>query len=123
MAIRDKLRKNAAPLLAPGETIQSIFPAQTTSQYFALISYWIILLKNANRVVVVTDRRILICKSGKITATPVKGIEHELPRSTKIGPATGLWYRFEAPTGKLYVNRRYFKDIETADAAVVALAS
>jgi hypothetical protein len=120
VAIRDKLRKNAAPLLAPGEQIQSIFPAQTTSQYFALISYWIIMAKNAYRVVVVTDRRILICKSGRLAMTPVKGIEHELPRGTKIGPATGLWYRFEAPTGKLYINRRYFKDVEAADTAIAA---
>jgi hypothetical protein len=118
VALRDKLRVNATPLLAPGETIQAVFPAQTTSQYFALISYWIIVLKNAYKVVVVTDRRILVCKSGRITQSPVKAIEHELPRWTRIGPATGLWYRFDAPSGKLYVNRRFFKDIEAADAVL-----
>jgi hypothetical protein len=56
LAIREKLRENAAHHLQPGETSQSVFCAQTTSQYFASISYWIILLSNAYRVVVVTDR-------------------------------------------------------------------
>ena len=56
MAIRDKLRKNAAPALQPGESVQSIFCAQTVSAYFALVSIWIIMFSNAYRVVVVTDR-------------------------------------------------------------------
>jgi hypothetical protein len=117
VAIRGKLRTNAAPLLAPGEQIQSVFPGQTTSQYFALISWWIILFKNAYRVVVVTDRRILVCRSGRMSMTPVKAIERELPRATRIGPPSGLWYRCESLGGKLYIHRRFFKDIEAADAA------
>jgi hypothetical protein len=118
MAIRDKLSKNAAPLLQPGEVIQATFPAQTTSQYFALISYWIIIFKNAYRVVVVTDRRILVCSSGRVTMTPVKEVLRELPRATRIGPASGLWYKTEALGERLYVNKRFHKDIAAADAAI-----
>src|SRR5438128_70490 len=102
MAIRDKMRANAAPFLQPGETIQAVFGAQTTSQYFALISYWIIIFSNAYRVVVVTDRRILVCKSGRVTVTPIKEVLREVPRNTKIGPASGLWYRTEALGERLY---------------------
>ncbi len=79
MALRDKLRKNAAPHLQPDETIQAVFCAQTTSAYLALISYWILLFSNGYRVIVVTDRRILVCKSGRTTMTPVKEILLELP--------------------------------------------
>src|SRR6266508_3027723 len=104
MAIRDTMRANAAPLLQPGETIQAIFGAQTTSQYFALLSYWIIIFSNAYRVVVVTDRRILVCKSGRVTTTPVKDGLRELPRNTKIGPASGLWFRCESLGERLYIN-------------------
>jgi len=115
MAIRDTLRRNAAPLLAPDETVQAIFPAQTTSAYFALVSYWIIVFSNAYRVIVVTDRRILVCRSGRFRITPVKGVLREVPRGVTIGPAHGLWYRFDVLGEKLYVNRRFFKDVETAD--------
>jgi hypothetical protein len=117
MAIRDTLRRNAAPLLAPGETVQAIFPAQTTSAYFALLSYWIIVFSDAYRVVVVTDRRILLCRSGRFRVTPVKGVLREVPRSVIIGPATGLWYRCDALGEKLYINRRFFKDVEIADSS------
>jgi hypothetical protein len=115
MAIRDTLRRNAAPLLTPGESVQAIFPAQTTSAYFALLSYWIIILSKAYRVVVVTDRRILVCRSGRFRITPVKEVLREVPRSVTIGPAHGLWYRCDVLGEKLYINRRFFKDIETAD--------
>lgn len=118
MALRDKLRANAAPLLQPGENIQAIFCGQTTSQYFALISYWIILFTNAYRVVVVTDRRILVCKSGRFRITPVKAVLRELPRNTRIGPPSGLWWRCETLGERLYINKRFHKDVNAADAAV-----
>jgi hypothetical protein len=117
MAIRDTLRKNAAPLLAPDELLQAILPAQTTSQYFSLLSFWIIVFRNSYRVIVVTDRRILVCGSGRFRVTPVKGVLRELPRSIVIGPAHGLWYRFDVLGEKMYVNRRFFKDVEAADGA------
>ncbi len=120
MAIRDTMRANAAHLLQPGETIQAIFGAQTTSQYFALLSYWIIIFKNAYRVVVVTDRRILVCKSGRFRMTPVNAVLHEAPRATQIGPASGLWYKTEALGERLYIAKRFHKDIAEADALMAA---
>jgi hypothetical protein len=121
MAIRDKYRANAQPYLEPGEQVQEAFGAQTTSQYFALISYWIILLRNAYRVVVVTDRRILVCTAGRFQTAKVTGVELELPRATRIGPAHGLWYKTEALGPKpLYVHKRFHKDIAAADAQVDA---
>jgi hypothetical protein len=45
----------------------------------------------------------------------VKGILRELPRSIIIGPAHGLWYRFDSLGEKMYVNKRFFKDVEAAD--------
>jgi hypothetical protein len=115
MAIRDKIRANAAPVLQPGEVIQAVIPAQTTSQYLAIISYWIIILSNAYRVIVVTDRRILVCRSGRFRVTRVKEVLRELPRQTMIGPAHGLWYRVDSLGERLYINKRFHKDISTAD--------
>jgi hypothetical protein len=118
MAIRDKLRTNAAHVLQPGEQIQSIFAAQTASPYWALLSYWIVLFKNAYRVVIVTDKRILVCKSGRLTTTPVNDIVGEFPRSTKIGPASGVWYKCDTLGDRLYIHKRYHKDVAAADAVV-----
>jgi hypothetical protein len=120
VALRDTLRANAGQLLHPGETIQSVFCAQTTSQYFALISVWIILLTNAYRVVVVTDRRILVCSSGRMRMTPVKEILREFPRNTRIGQPSGLWWRCDSLGERLYINKRFHKDVNAADAVPTA---
>jgi hypothetical protein len=116
VAIRDKIRANAGHLLRPGEVIQAVIPAQTVSQYFALISYWIIIFANAHRVIVATDQRILVCRSGRFTMTPVGAVEREVPRGTLIGPAHGLWYKCESLGERLYIHRRFHKDIAEADA-------
>ena len=99
-----------------------MFCAQTTSQYFALLSYWIIILKNSYRVVAVTDRRILVCGSGRLSMTKVSGVERELPRGTRIGPPSGLWWKCETLGERLYVNKRFHKDVEAADAALAPAA-
>jgi hypothetical protein len=88
-----------------------VVPAQTTSQYFALISFWIIIFKNAYRNIVVRDRGMLVCRSCRFTLSPVKEVVAEYPRSTKIGLPHGLWYRCDVFGDKLYINRRFFKDI------------
>jgi hypothetical protein len=120
MALRDQVRANAAHLLQPGETIQAVFCAQTTSQYFALLSVLIIILSDAYRVVVVTDRRILVCRSGRLRMTPVKDVIRELPRDTLIGSPSGLWWRCETLRERLYINWRFHKDVITADTVLTA---
>ena len=121
MVLRDKLRSNAAPLLQPGETIQAVFCAQTVSAYFALISAWIIILSDAYRVVVVTDRRIMVCRSGRFRMSPVKAIEAELPRSVRIGDPSGLWWPCTTLGRKIYVHRRFHNDVRQADAALMGM--
>jgi|SRR5579862_9508281 len=122
MALRDKIRANAAPFLEAGEEIQAVIPAQTMSAYWVLLSYWIILASNGLRVIVVTDRRILLCQSGRVRMTLVREVLAELPRQTVIGPAHGLWYRTDALGQRLYINRRFHKDLAAADAAIGAPA-
>lgn len=120
MAIRDKLRSNAAHVLQPGETVQAVFTAQTASPYLALISYWIVIFKNAYRVVVVTDQRILVCRAGRASVTAVKDVVAEFPRNTRIGPATGVWYKCDTLGERLYIHKRFHKDVAEADAQLPA---
>jgi hypothetical protein len=77
----------------------------------------VIIFKNAYRVVVVTDRRILVCRSGRLGVTKVNEVIDELPRHTQIGPASGLWYKCETLGERLYIHKRFHKDIAQVDAA------
>jgi hypothetical protein len=122
MAIRDKLVASAAPYLQEGEQIQAVFSAQTMSQWMALISFWIIIFGNAYRVVVVTDRRILVCQTKRFQTTKITGVEREVPRATQIGPASGLWYKTDVLGQKLYIHKRFGKDVAAADAALASQA-
>ena len=91
-----------------------MIPAQSVSPYFRLI------FSNAYRVIVVTDQRILVCRCGRIAFTPVGEVEREVPRGTRIGPATGVWYKTESLGKPLYIYRRFYKDVAEADALAAA---
>jgi hypothetical protein len=116
MALRDKLQKAVAPYLESGETVQAVFAAQTKSANFALISYWILVFKKAWRVVAVTEHRIVVFRCGRGGTTKVEGIATETRRHTRIGPTKGLWYRVDNLGERLYVHKRFHKDIDAADA-------
>jgi len=123
MALRDKMLSSSAQYLQPGETAEAVFGAQTTSQYLFLLTGMIgFLIMNSYRIVVVTPQRILVLDAGKMTMSKARGVITELPRSTRLGPPSGVWHTVPATGEKLRVHRRFFKDIETADAAIPAAA-
>ena len=123
MALRDKMRESAAQYLRPGEQIQAVFSAQTGSAklqmmpLFGALGALILLLISKVRMFVVTDQRILVLDGGKFTQTRARGVVAELPRATKLGPATGIWYTIDTGHEKVRVHRRFFKDIAAADGA------
>ncbi len=44
-----------------------------------------------------------------------RGVVTELPRSTRLGPGTGMWQQVSAGQEKLRVHRRFFfKDMQIA---------
>jgi hypothetical protein len=121
VALRDAMRDSATPYLQPGETVQAVFGAQTASQWLAaLTGVFVFLGFNRYRIFVVTQQRILVLDAGKSSMKKARGIVMELPRSTRLGPATGLWYVIPAGQEKLRVHRRFFKDIEASDSAAAA---
>lgn len=117
MAIRDTIRATAARLLEPGETIQAVIPAQTINAWLGLLVYWIIVFNSPYRVIIVTDQRILVCRSSRFRIAHVTEVLHVLPRATQIGPPTGLWYRYEGLGERLYIHRRFHVDVLAADSA------
>ncbi len=121
MALRDSMRDSAAQYLQPGETIQAVIGAQTASQWLAgLTGMFVFLSLNKYRMIVVTPSRIAVLDTGKVSMKKARGMVAELPRSTRLGPGAGLWHQIPAGGETLRVHRRFFKDIETADATPAA---
>ena len=116
MALRDKLRERAQPLLEPGENIEEVFLAQEGKSWMLGLGGGILLLLFAKPlVVVVTDRSVVVFRQSKLTATP-KGRLARLPRNTKIGPVKGLWSKVVLNGVQVYIHRRFHNDVKRADA-------
>lgn len=122
MALRDSMADSAAPYLRPGERVQAVIGAQTASQWLAgLTGIFAFLALNRYRILVVTPARILVLDAGKTSMKKAHDVVTELPRSTRLGPGTGMWHRIPAGGETLRVHRRFFKDLDAADAAVAAV--
>ena len=116
MSLRDSMRDSATQYLQPGEPIQAVIGAQTASPLLAgLTGVFVFLGFNHYRILVVTPTRIVVLDAGKTSFKKARGVVTELPRSTRLGPATGLWHQIPAGGETLRVHRRFFKDIEIAD--------
>ena len=121
MALRDTMRSTAAQFLQPGEQIQAVIGAQTASQWVAaLTGVFLFLGLNRYRILAVTPTRIVVLDAGKASMAKARGVVTELPRSTRLGPGTGIWHKIPAGEETLRVHRRFFKDLETADSVGAA---
>jgi hypothetical protein len=121
MALRDTMRDSAAQYLQPGEQVQAVIGAQTASQYIAaLTGIFVFLGLNHYRILAVTPNRILVLDAGNVSMKKARGVVMELPRSTRLGPATGMWHQIPAGKETLRVHRRFFTDIQTADSRIMA---
>ena len=123
MSLRDAMRDSAVPYLEPGEPVQAVIGAQTASQYLAAITgVFVFLGLNRYRILAVTPTRIVVLDAGKASMKKARGVVTVLPRSTRLGPATGLWHQIPVGRETLRVHRRFFKDIEAADGVIAATA-
>ncbi|SRR5713226_4184398 len=121
MAIRDSMRNSTAAFLQPDEQVQAVLGAQTASQYLAVLTgVFVFLGLNRYRIIAVTPQRILVLDAGKVSMRKARGVVAELPRSTRLGPTSGVWHVVTVDGRKLRVHRRFFKDIEIADSAQAA---
>jgi hypothetical protein len=53
-----------------------------------------------------------------LTVKKARGLVTELPRSTRLGPGTGIWHQVTVGQEKLRVHRRFFKDMQIADSRI-----
>lgn len=117
VAIRDKMRESVEPYLEPGEQIQAVWAGQSHSQWLMVATGFIpFLFFNRYMTVAATDRRILVGDSGRWSQTKFNEVVAEAPRQSQVGPASGLWHRTDSLGVTMRVHKRFFKDIEQADA-------
>lgn len=128
MSVREELQRAAAPYLGQGETVQVIFTGQTASPLAAaatmnggLIGGLIAGAAGGNRlrIFVVTTQRILVLDApmprGLTWTVKQTSVVAELPRSTRLGPPSGLWYKIPVDGKRVRVHRRRFAQIREAD--------
>jgi hypothetical protein len=123
MALRDKLAERVQPLLEPGEQVQEVALSQTgPSPYLAIITY-LIFFAVKRRIIVATDRGIVVVRAGAWSGTSAKEVLARLPRSTRIGPLSGLWAKAEINGEKQWIHKRFHGDIARADSVAVTGAA
>lgn len=121
MALRDKLVERTQPYLEPGEQVRHVFMGQTgPSPFFAALSWLIILFAGEYFIFAVTDRAILVMKAGKLVSSKPKSLEARLPRNTQLGPVKGIWGQTNALGKRVWVHKRFHKDIQAADSELTA---
>jgi hypothetical protein len=120
MALRDKLHKRAEPFMEPGEQIREVFLAQSGPNPNLTFLTWLVVFFTQYRVVAVTDRAIVVLAAPRFRPSFPKSVVARLDRNIKLGPpAGGLWSPVNLPGDKpTYVHRRFYKDVEAADAAM-----
>lgn len=78
------------------------------------------------RVIVVTDKSIVICKAvGKINASIPKEVLYRLPRDTRLGPvqpAGGMWGHIQVGDKRMWLALSLRQFIEQADAELAVPA-
>src|ERR1700733_13398180 len=107
------MRDSATQYLQPGEPVQAVIGAQTSSQWLAaLTGIFVFLHLNRYRILAVTPTRIMVLDAGRSSMKKARGVVMELPRSTRLGPGTGMSHQISAGTETLRVYRGFFQDME-----------
>lgn len=123
MALRDKLAERVQPLLEPGEQVQEVLCSQTgPSPYWAALTY-IIFFVVKRRIIVATDRAIVIVQAGSWTGTSAKQVLARLPRGTRIGPVSGMWAKVEINGERQWIHKRFHGDVARADSVAAPVGA
>jgi hypothetical protein len=121
MGIREKMVERSQPFLEPGERVHQAIWCQTGGSPWLLFLTTLATLFFKYRIVLVTDRAIVVLQSSRWMAKP-KAPLARLPRHLYFGPMSGVWGHTEVTGEKLYIHRRFHKDVQAADAELQAMS-
>jgi hypothetical protein len=119
-SLREKLAERAGPYLQQGEQVRQVFLAQGGPNPYWSFLTWLIFFAVKPRIIVVTDGSIIVLAAGRMAPSkPIAGPPLAvLPRQTPFGPVSGLWSVINLNGEKLWVHKRFHKDVAAADAAI-----
>jgi hypothetical protein len=123
MSARDKMAQRSLPFLPPGTQIRHAFYGQTgpSPYFFFLIGFLILFLAGMRyRIVAVADNAIYVLECGFWGYQP-KRVLTALPRQTRFGPVSGLWAGVVVGNERIWVHKRFQKDVEAADAELAGV--
>jgi hypothetical protein len=118
VAPHDSMLNSSAPFLRYGEPVQAVIGAQAARAGWAALTGVMLPGFSRHRIIVATPGRILVLDAGRSGLRKARGVVAELPRSTRLGPVTGLWHQIPVGPEILRVHRRFFADVDTADATM-----
>jgi len=119
-APRADLVERATPFLPAGSEIRQAFVAQSAPSFAAFVVTYVTgltLFGNRYRCVAVTRDAIYVLDGTKASggARP-RALVATLPRSTRLGPASGRWAELDLAGERHWVHRRFHDQIAAADA-------
>lgn len=111
MAIR------AQQFVEPGERIERVVMARTgpSPWWSGIIGIGFLLGMTKYRLLVVTDRNVIVLSAGGLNGTLPKGMIRRLRRPTNFGPTSGLWAKVEVANEDLWVHKRFQSGLALAD--------
>jgi hypothetical protein len=107
----EKLAERVAPFLEPGEHVQVVFPASDD---------WAPQSSDKRFYIVVTDRAIVVLDIKGLAGHP-SAVYKRYGRNVYLGPLRGtgyIWGSFVLDNDKYYVHKRFWKEVDAADAAL-----
>lgn len=121
MGLRETLVARVQPLLEPGEQVQAVIPAQTgpSPGWVLLLNQLLVFVRR--RLIVATDRAVVVVRAGVVLGLSAKEVRARLPRTTPLGPLSGLWDAVHLDGERLWVLRPFHRDVERADQATPAV--
>ena len=120
MALRDKLATRSASFLEEGEHVEQAFTALAGFTPWLRALGGLAALLSKPRIVIVTDKAVLVLRAGRLMGTRPLELLGRLPRATRIGPLSGqVWMKTNLNGENVWIHRRFKKDVEAADAPLL----
>jgi hypothetical protein len=112
-----RLADQASRFLEPGEEVRYAFRVNVGKNPYGF-TWALVVLRYEWAVVAVTDRAVLVFDTTAGNAR-IRSLVARLPRATPLGPTKGLLFSRRDLAGlRLWIPRRWYRDVAAADAAI-----
>lgn len=119
MGLQDTLARRVQGFVEPGERIEQVVMARTgpSPWWSGILGIGFLLGMTQYRLLVVTDRNVLVLSAGGLNGTVPKEMIRRLRRPTTVGPMSGLWAKVRIANEDLWVHKRFQAGLTRADHA------